>query len=126
MLLPETKVKQGHVSADPRDLIHVDNERGVKSYLTLEDDGKLSVHNVFNMDKPLRHAELERERNAQNSALSMVGNTQRHMQHVAEIPLAIFTLWKSVLGTPRQNPKAWARRLNDSQNAKFRVGGKTL
>ncbi len=55
-----------------------------------------------------------------------IGNTQRHMQHVASIPLSIYYLWKTTLGDPHTDPKAeklWMQRLNSIEFQKFRTGG---
>ena len=53
----------------------------------------------------------------------MIGNTQRHMQHVAEIPNVVYNHLIETLGTPQENPKGWKAWLNDSQNRDFRTGG---
>lgn len=54
---------------------------------------------------------------------NLIGDTQRHRQHVASIPSTIYRLWHSILGPPDENPKGWFARLNSSENRKFRTGG---
>ena len=54
---------------------------------------------------------------------SMIGNTQRHMQHVAEIPNVVYNHLLEKFGPMRENPKAWKAWLNDSENRAFRTGG---
>ena len=50
-------------------------------------------------------------------------NTQRHVQHVAEIPNVVYNHLLETLGPPAQNPKAWKAWLNNSENRDFRTGG---
>ena len=57
---------------------------------------------------------------------SMLGNTQRHVQHVAEIPNVVYNHLLEKFGPMRENPKAWKAWLNDHQNRDFRTGGGTL
>jgi hypothetical protein len=53
----------------------------------------------------------------------LLGNTQKHLQKIAEIPLAVYNGFKNIYGEPRNNPKAWARILNDPANRDLRTGG---
>jgi len=53
-------------------------------------------------------------------------NTQRHIQHVAEIPNVVYNHLLETLGPPAQNPKAWRAWLNSSENRDFRTGGGNL
>jgi hypothetical protein len=57
---------------------------------------------------------------------SMIGNTQRHLQHVAEIPNVVYNHLLERFGPIRENPKAWKAWLNDSENQAFRTGGGRL
>ena len=50
-------------------------------------------------------------------------NTQRHVQHVAEIPNVVYNHLLETLGPPAQNPKGWKAWLNNSENRDFRTGG---
>ena len=53
---------------------------------------------------------------------SLIGNTQRHVQKVAEIPMAFYLAWKKELGGgPDKNPEGWARKLNDPEFRAFRT-----
>ena len=56
----------------------------------------------------------------------MLGNTQKHHKHVAEIPAVIYYDMLRKLGQPSENPKAWKKWLNDPDNKVFRVGGGKL
>ena len=51
---------------------------------------------------------------------SLIGNTQRHMAHVAEIPNVVYNHLLEKLGPIRENQKAWKAWLNDHQNRDFR------
>ncbi len=57
---------------------------------------------------------------------SLLGNTQKHHNHVAEIPAVIYYDMLRKLGQPSENPKAWKKWLNDPDNKAFRVGGGKL
>ena len=54
---------------------------------------------------------------------SLIGNTQRHHQQVAEIPNVLYWQLRQKFGSPQQNPKDWFRWLNDPENRAFRSGG---
>jgi hypothetical protein len=56
----------------------------------------------------------------------LIGNTQRHLQHVAEIPNVVYAHLVEKFGPIRENPKAWKAWLNDSENRAFRTGGGML
>ena len=49
--------------------------------------------------------------------------TQKHAQHVAEIPNVLYHHLLKTLGKPSENPNGWKRWLNDSENRDFRTGG---
>ena len=57
---------------------------------------------------------------------SMIGNTQKHLQKVADIPAPIYYELINKFGQPRDNPKAWKRWLNDYDNRFFRTTGGTI
>lgn len=63
---------------------------------------------------------------------TMIGNTQRHWQHIADIPVPLYTLWRSTLGDPTNpdNTEAWEqalkRQLNDPDYRDLRVSGGRL
>lgn len=52
----------------------------------------------------------------------MVGS-QKHMAHVAEIPNVLYNQLVKKFGRPADNPEAWKKWLNDSENRVFRTGG---
>lgn len=54
---------------------------------------------------------------------SLIGNTQKHQQHIAEIPVTIYYELVKKYGTIQQNPKDWKKWLNDPDNRFFRTGG---
>jgi len=56
----------------------------------------------------------------------MIGNTQKHLQKVADIPAPIYYELIEKFGQPRDNPKAWKRWLNDYDNRFFRTTGGTI
>ncbi|MGI9293516.1 MAG: hypothetical protein ACR2PS_05990 [Pseudomonadales bacterium] len=100
-----------------------DERRGVE--VTMEEDpedGGIIIKQYANMDHVLDH-------NAELRSISdqpLAGNTQRHMQHVASIPLPIYFLWKTTLGDPHTDPaaeKRWRDRLNSNEFQKMRTGG---
>jgi len=51
----------------------------------------------------------------------MIGNTQRHMEHVAEIPITVFHHLVAKYGPASQNPKAWRKWLNEHPDFKTSV-----
>jgi len=57
---------------------------------------------------------------------SLIGNTQKHQQHIAEIPVTIYYELVKKYGTIQQNPKDWKKWLNDPDNRFFRTGGGKL
>ena len=66
---------------------------------------------------------LNRQMNNDYSKGNMIGNTQRHMQHIAEIPNVVYNHLIETLGTPQENPKGWKAWLNNNENRDFRTGG---
>lgn len=54
---------------------------------------------------------------------SLIGNTQRHYQKVAELPNDIYAHLREKYGPLHQNPKAWKKWLNDIDNMHWRTGG---
>ena len=51
----------------------------------------------------------------------MIGNTQRHVEHVAEIPVTVFHHLTATFGSPSENPKAWRNWLNEHPDFKTSV-----
>lgn len=91
--------------------------------LEYESDGTQVIRQQQNFGDLIK---LNRHMSNDYSAGNMIGNTQRHMQHVAEIPNVVYNHLLQTLGPPRENPKAWKAWLNDHQNRDFRTGGGTL
>ena len=54
---------------------------------------------------------------------SMIGNTQKHHQKVAEIPATLYFDLLKKFGDPKHNLKKWKRWLNDNENRHFRTTG---
>ena len=63
---------------------------------------------------------INRQMNNDYKANNMMG-TQRHVQHVAEIPNVVYNHLLETLGKPSENPKAWKAWLNNSENRDFRA-----
>jgi len=58
---------------------------------------------------------------APESRVDLRGNTQRHIQKIAEIPTPLYyQLWQK-FGDPKHNPSDWKRWLNDGDNSIFRT-----
>ena len=66
---------------------------------------------------------LNRQMNNDYQKGNMIGNTQRHHQKVADIPNLLYVQLKEKFGHPADNPRDWARWLNDPDNRHFRTGG---
>ena len=103
------------LSVDPearrKTTYHYDNDGS--QYITTEQD----VTEILDVNKRVAN---QYEKN------SMIGNTQKHHQEVANIPLTIFYDLKKKFGDPQDNPEAkkkWKAWLNDPDNRFFRTGG---
>jgi len=58
---------------------------------------------------------------ARESRVDLRGNTQKHFQKIAEVPLPLYhQLWQK-FGDPKHNPTDWNRWLNDPDNRHFRT-----
>ena len=100
-------------------LLKSDAQAGQELSLNIETDGTTRVVNKQNF-APL--IELNKHMANEWRPGSMTG-TQRHMAHVAEIPNVVYNELVRKFGRPAENPKAWKRWLNDSENRVFRTGG---
>ncbi|MGA0335996.1 MAG: hypothetical protein ACO3LD_07065 [Luminiphilus sp.] len=96
-----------------------------KKEVTMEQasDGSTIIHQKQRFDDVIK---INKHMSGDYSKGQMIGNTQRHIQHVAEIPVVVYNHLLQTLGPPRENPKAWKAWLNDHQNRDFRTGGGTL
>ena len=80
------------------------------------------IYTIQNVDKLLNDNSELRKMEKQ----SMVGNTQRHVQHIAEIPENLYYSLCHKHGTPQQNPKFWKAWFNDPDNRAFRTNETTI
>lgn len=99
--------------------ISSDSLAGKQTFLKFDGDDK-TVISEQKVDHIINYA----QRQASNYRPgSMIGNTQRHQQKVAEIPAVLYFDLVKKLGHPKHNKKAWKRWLNDNENQLFRTGG---
>lgn len=104
-----------------RRIINSDPLTGRATYLQQDADGDRIV-STQKFDKLM---ELNKFMNNGWQKGQMRG-TQKHIQHVAEIPNVVYHHLLETLGDPRENAKAWKAWLNDSENRAFRTGGGNL
>jgi hypothetical protein len=102
-------------------LIKDDLTTGKKTYLESDADGERIVHeqkfdNLIGLNKFMNDGWQK----------GQMRGTQKHIQHVAEIPNVVYHHLLETLGDPKENPKAWKAWLNDSENRAFRTGGGNL
>jgi hypothetical protein len=86
-------------------------------------DGSSVIHQKQRFDDVLK---LNKQMSGGYSKGCMIGNTQRHMSHVAEIPLVVYNHLVETIGPMRENQAAWKKWLNDNENRDFRTGGGTI
>lgn len=101
-------------------LLSRDIASGKETYAHFSEDGKIIFESKQNVDPIL--SQNARERNEYRSN-SLIGNTQKHQQKVAEIPTALYHQLIQELGQPKDNPKGWKKWLNDYDNRFFRTSG---
>ena len=101
-------------------IIRDDAVTNTKTTIQQEADGSSVFETTQNFDTLVK---LNRQMAGEYRAGQMIGDTQRHMQHVAEIPNVVYNHLIETLGTPQENPKGWKAWLNDHQNRDFRTGG---
>lgn len=102
-------------------LLTENKEAGKKTFLQSDADGDHVVHE----QEFSKLVELNKFMNDGWQKGQMRG-TQKHIQHVAEIPTVVYHHLLETLGDPKENPKAWKAWLNDSENRAFRTGGGNL
>ena len=56
----------------------------------------------------------------------LIGDTQKHQQHIANIPVTLYYELLKRFGHPKHNAKAWKKYLNDPDNRYLRTGGGQL
>jgi hypothetical protein len=101
-------------------LLSKDATTGKEIYMNQGSDGSTVIETTQNFDTLLK---LNKQMNNDYNKGSMIGNTQRHMQHVAEIPNVVYHHLLEKFGKPSENPKAWKAWLNSNENRAFRTGG---
>ena len=87
------------------------------------EDGKTFVETEQNVDALLN--DNKRKSNDYEKG-KLIGNTQKHQQHIAHIPTVLFYELLKKFGHPQQNPKEWKKYLNDPDNRYLRTGGGKL
>jgi len=101
-------------------LVYRDPLTGKETWRHDEPDGGFIFESVSPIDDIIKNNKAQE---AEYSKGSLIGNTQRHHQKVAEIPSALYHKLIQELGQPKDNPKAWRKWLNDYDNRVFRTGG---
>ena len=102
---------------------------GTELYLDFESGDIVSIRERIPESTIDRLKAETRERAADYRPGGQIGNTQRHVQPTAEIPISIYNLWLATLGDPKMDPdarKAWNRRLNSNEWRDLRTGGGQL
>ena len=101
-------------------LVKKDVATGKETWAHFDEDGKIIFESTQNVDALLNQNRSERN---DYRADSLIGNTQKHHQKVAEIPTALYHQLIQELGQPKDNPKGWKKWLNDYDNRFFRTSG---
>ena len=104
-------------------LLYTDPTTAKEVHIHQNDDGSTVFEQTQRFDALIK---LNRQMSNDYQKGSMIGNTQRHIHHVAEIPNVVYNHLIEKFGQPRENPKAWRQWLNDSENRDFRTGGGNL
>ena len=101
-------------------LVKKDPITGKETWVHFEDKNKMIFQSSQNIDPLLSSNKSERN---EYRADSLIGDTQKHHQKVAEIPTALYYELIQKFGQPKDNPKAWKQWLNDYDNRFFRTSG---
>tara|TARA_R110000787_G_scaffold47413_3_gene114747 strand:+ start:113 stop:433 length:321 start_codon:yes stop_codon:yes gene_type:complete len=99
--------------------IQFDPQAGKNIKLVEDTDGSQRIESTQNFDTLLK---INKQMSNDWRYGQMTGS-QKHMQHVAEIPNVIYNELLNKFGKLSENPKAWKQWLNDNQNRDFRTGG---
>jgi|TARA_B100000242_G_scaffold278336_1_gene235872 hypothetical protein len=94
-----------------------------KEVVIKEEAGETVIEETQNVDHILDYNKRQQNDYVKGS---LIGNTQRHQQHVAEIPVTIYYQLLKKFGHPNKNQKAWKKYLNDPDNRYLRTGGGKL
>lgn len=100
-------------------LLSKDAATGKEIYMNQGSDGSTVIETTQNFDTLLKI----NKQMADDWRYGNMRGTQRHMQHVAEIPNVVYHHLVEKFGKPSENPKAWKQWLNDNENRAFRTGG---
>ena len=101
-------------------LLNLDKSTGKETWLHDNFDGGFTVEQKQHVKQVLETAKAKANEYERGS---LIGNTQRHWQQVAEIPSSIYLELRQRFGDPRDNPKDWKKWLNDYNNRYFRTSG---
>ena len=101
-------------------LVSSDASAGKKTWMEFVREGEATIIQQQN----IQHV-LDANKRQQNEWQygKLIGNTQRHHQKVADIPNQLYMQLREKFGHPADNPKDWAKWLNDPNNRFFRTGG---
>ena len=90
-----------------------------KTVLDITDNGVIEgVYSIQRADKIIDRNRVERNAHQRGS---LIGNTQKHWQKVADIPETLYYDLVAKLGKPADNPTEWKKWLNDYDNRFFRT-----
>ena len=97
-----------------------DNITGKETWAHFKDDGSMVFESSQNVDALLKS---NREQQNDFRKNTLIGDTQKHQQKVAEIPTALYHQLLLELGQPKDNPNGWKKWLNEYDNRAFRTSG---
>ena len=100
-------------------ILNSDAATGKQTVLRQESDGSTFIEKTQNFDNLLK---INKQMSDDWRKGDLIG-TQKHVQHIAEIPNVVYHHLLKTLGKPSENPKAWKEWLNSSDNRAFRTGG---
>ena len=103
-------------------LLSSDKTTGKQTFMRQESDGSTFIENTQNFDTLMK---INKQMSDDWRKGQLTG-TQKHVQHIAEIPNVVYHHLLKTLGKPSENPKAWKAWLNSSENRDFRTGGGNL
>lgn len=101
-------------------LISKDEASGKETFMEINRDGEKSIIQNQHVD-PIIDSNKKRMNDWKYG--NLIGNTQKHHQEVATIPNLLYMQLREKFGHPQDNPKDWAKWLNDPENRYFRTGG---
>ena len=102
------------------------NTDGVSKKTTMEYDDAGGEYIVSTQQKIDPVKDLAKKQKDLHRPGDLIGNTQKHWQNVGEIPSVLYHELLLKFGSPRDNPKAWMRWLQDKDNEAFRTSNGRL